>query len=135
MVDDADVQTDGSPHTERATPVSGSLSRFGYALGALPGVVLHLVGSAVAWTFIQLNGLMVAGCGTDRPCNFAVTDAAVNGIQPLLIAVWAITSVSAFARALARGRSPWPVLGIGVGVSILITGLAYLALVIGAGVL
>ena len=116
-------------------PVNSSGQRFGYALGALPGVILHLFGSAVAWTFVQLNGLMVAGCGADRPCNFTVTDLAVNGIQPLLVAVWIVTTVLAFARPLARGRSPWPVLGIGVGVSILITGLCYLALAIGAGVM
>ena len=116
-------------------PDNGSWQRLGYALGALPGVILHLLGSAVAWTFVQLNGLMVAGCGADRPCNFTVTDLAANGIQPLLIAVWVFTTVLALARPLARGRSPWPVLGIGVGVSILITGICYLALAIGAGVL
>ena len=116
-------------------PANGSWQRLGYALGALPGVILHLLGSAVAWTFVQLNGLMVAGCGADRPCNFTVTDLAVNSIQPLLIAVWVVTTVLAFARPLARGRSPWPVFGKGVGVSILITGLCYLALAIGAGVM
>ena len=116
-------------------PANGSWQRLGYALGALPGVILRLPGSAVAWTFVQLNGLMVAGCGPERACNFTVIDLAVHGIQPLLIAVWVVTTVLALARPLARGRSPWPVLGIGVGVSILITGICYLALAIGAGVL
>jgi hypothetical protein len=115
--------------------VDGLKQRFGYALEALPGVLLHLLGSGLAWTFVQLNGLMSAGCGTGRPCNYAVMDLAVNGIQPLLIAVWVVTTVLAFARPLARGRNPWPVVGIGVGVSVLITGLTYLALAIGAGVL
>ncbi|GAA3210574.1 hypothetical protein GCM10017690_21160 [Microbacterium terregens] len=118
-----------------AEPVNGRWQRFGYVLGALPGVILHLLGSAVAWTFVQLNGLMVAGCGTDRPCNFTVTDIAVNGIQPVLIVTWAVTTALAFARPLAWGRNPWPVLGVGVAVSALITVAAYVTLRIGAGVL
>lgn len=77
---------------------------------------------------------MVAGCGAERPCNLTLTDLAVNGIRPVLIVVWAVTTVLAFARALARGRNPWPVLGVGFSVSILITGAAYLALSIGVGV-
>lgn len=118
-----------------AIPANGLRQRLGYALGALPGVILHLLGSVAAWTFVQLNGLMVAGCGTDRPCNLAVTDVAVNGIQPVLIVVWGVTTALAFARPLVRGRNPWPVIGVGVGVSALITVAAYLALRIGAGVL
>ncbi|KAA9111357.1 hypothetical protein [Microbacterium rhizomatis] len=115
-------------------PIDTSRRRSGYALEALPGIIVHLLGSVAAWTFVQVNGLMVAGCGAERTCNATMTDLAVNGIQPALIAVWAVTALLSLARALAWRRSPWRVLGIGMGVSILITGLAYLMLRIGAGV-
>ena len=114
---------------------NGPRQRFGYILGALPGVLLHLLGSVVAWTLVQLNGLMSAGCGTDRPCNFTVMDLAVNGIQPVLVVTWAVTTTLAFARPLVWGRSPYPVIGVGVGISALITVVAYLALRIGAGLM
>ncbi|SIS14529.1 hypothetical protein SAMN05880568_3066 [Microbacterium sp. RURRCA19A] len=100
----------------------------------LPGVVLHLLASVAAWTFVQVNGLMVAGCGSDRSCDFVLTDAAVNGVQPALIVVWAITTALAIARPLAWGRSPWPVLGAGIGVSAVLTVAAYMVLRAGAGV-
>ncbi|WP_167045239.1 hypothetical protein [Microbacterium halimionae] len=109
--------------------------RFGYALEASPGLVLQLVGSAVAWTFVQLSGMMVAGCGPERPCNHTLTDLATNGIQPALLVAWAITAVLVFAVPLVWGRSPLPVLLIGIGVSALLTVVAYVTLSIGAGVM
>ncbi|PRY69099.1 hypothetical protein B0I08_103305 [Glaciihabitans tibetensis] len=73
---------------------------------------------------------MVARCGTSIPCDSTLFFVSANGIEPLLIVVWAITAVLAIARPLARGLSPWPVVGIGAGASILFTGLAYLMLLI-----
>lgn len=58
-------------------PASGLQQRAGYLFGALPGVLL-LLGSAVAWAFIQLNGLAVAGCPS-RSCNYEVIFIALNG--------------------------------------------------------
>lgn len=107
--------------------------RLGQVLGALPGVVLHLLGSAAGWTFVQVNGLMVAGCGATRRCDFTLIDSAVNAVQPVLIVVWVVTTVFAFVRPLVRGRNPWPVLGVGIGASALITAAAYVALRVGAG--
>ena len=115
--------------------VAGRRQRLGRALGVLPGVVLHLLGSVAAWTVVQVNGLMVAGCGSDRSCDFVLTDLAVNGVQPVLIVAWLITGILAFIRPLAWGRSPWPVLGIGSVISAVITVAAYIALRAGAGVL
>lgn len=116
-------------------PLDDSRPRFGYLIGVLPGVLVHLLGSVAAWTFVQLNGLMVAGCGADRPCNYNVTDLAVNGIQPVLLVAWALTAALAFIRPVVWRRSPYPVLGIGFGVSAVTTVLAYLLLRLGSGVL
>ncbi|WDG18077.1 hypothetical protein [Microbacterium sp. Clip185] len=116
-------------------PLYDSRQRFGYALGALPGVVLHLLLSAAAWTVVQLNGLMVAGCSASRPCNDTLIYISLNGIQPALIGIWLVTAVLATLRPLVWGRNPWPVLGVGGAVSILVAGLDYLALAIGAGLL
>lgn len=116
-------------------PISGFWRRVEHVFGVLPGVVLHLIASAAAWTYIQLSGLMVAGCGAARPCNDAVIYVSLNGIQPILFAVWVVTSVLAILRPLVWGRHPWPVIGIGFGVSLLIAALDYLALVIGVGLL
>ena len=130
------IPSDPWPHDmvlSAATPTNAR-QRFGYVLGALPGVVLQFLLSVVAWTWVQLNSLMVAGCGAQRACNHTLTYLAANGIQPALIAVWVVTTVLGFALPLAWGRSPYPVLGIGVGVSILITAIAYLTLSIGAGI-
>lgn len=98
-------------------------------------MVLHLLASVAAWTFVQLNGLMVAGCGSERFCDFVLTDVAVNGVQPVLIVAWLITAVLAFARPLARGRSPWPVLWVGTAISAILAVAAYVTLRLGAGVL
>lgn len=116
-------------------PIQGFWPRLEQALGVLPGVVIHLLASAAAWIYIQLSGLMVAGCGAARPCNSAVIHVSLNGIQPMLLAVWGVTAVLAVVRPLVWGRYPWPVVGIGFGISLLIAGLDYLALVIGAGLL
>jgi hypothetical protein len=107
--------------------------RLGYVLGALPGVVLHFLVSVAAWTFIQLSGLVVGGCSESRPCNLTLTYMGLNGIQPVLLVVWALTTILAIIRPLVWGTNPWPVLGIGGGASILITALDYLALAINSG--
>lgn len=115
--------------------VAGRRQRLGRAVGVLPGTVLHLLASVAAWTFIQLNGLMVAGCGSQRSCDLVLTDVAVNGVQPVLLVAWLITTALAFVRTLAWGRSPWPVLGVGIVVSAILTVAAYVTLRVGAGVL
>lgn len=115
--------------------VAGRRQRLGRAVGVLPGTVLHLLASVAAWTFIQLNGLMVAGCGSQRSCDLVLTDVAVNGVQPVLLVGWLITTALAIARPLVWGRSPWPVLGVGIVVSAILTVAAYVTLRVGAGVL
>lgn len=78
---------------------------------------------------------MVAGCSESRSCNDTVIYISLNGIQPVLIGVWLVTAVFAIVRSLVWARNPWPALGVGVGVSIVIAGLDYLALAGGAGLL
>jgi len=77
---------------------------------------------------------MIAGCGSQRPCDFTLVDTAMNAVQPVLVVAWLVTAVLAIARALASGRNAWPVRGIGIGVSVVITVAAYVALRIGARV-
>ncbi|GEM_PF-1945081 len=76
-----------------------------------------------------------AGASQNGYANFAVIYLALNGIQPVLLVAWAITTVLAFARPLVWGRNPWPVIGVGVGISALITAAAYVALRIDAGIM
>ena len=117
-----------------ARPADDAWQRFGYVLGALPGVILHLFGSMAAWILVQLNGLAVAGCPS-RTCNDAVIFLALNGVQLVLIVAWVVTTVLVFVRSCLWGRNPWPVLGVGVSISFLITASAYVAFQAGAGLL
>ncbi|MDR6689516.1 hypothetical protein J2X55_000415 [Microbacterium sp. 1154] len=109
--------------------------RFSNALAILPGCALHLLLSVPAWFLVQLNGLAVAGCGSERACNIGLVDIALAVVQPSLIAIWVVTTALAVLSPLRWRRNPWPVLGAGVAASIVVTVTALLMIRVGVGLL
>ncbi|PTT17179.1 hypothetical protein DBR36_11295 [Microbacterium sp. HMWF026] len=107
----------------------------GTALFAVPGIVLHLLLSLAAALAIQLSGMATAGCGAERACAFTLIDVAANGIHPTLLIIWASTTLVALVRALRSGRNPWPVIGVGFGVSVGVAVVASVMVRAGAGLL